>query len=87
MLGEEEGREGVQSYSVCLPKQPRDGALLSWRWLNTCLPVGNSELIPCFALIARTSFAFPVKLSLCLSSSFLTFTHLILFPIPLGKNE
>jgi len=21
----------------------RDGALLSWRWLNICLPVGSSE--------------------------------------------
>ena len=40
------------------------GALLSWRWLNSCLPMGSSELIPCFALLACTPFAFLIKLFL-----------------------
>ena len=35
----------------------RDGALLSWRWLNTCLLMGSSEWIPCFALLVCTAFA------------------------------
>lgn len=29
-----------------------DGALLSWRWLNICLPMGRNEFIPYFALLA-----------------------------------
>lgn len=41
-----------------------DGALLSWRWLNTCLPLGSSELIPWFALLEHVAFAFPIKLRL-----------------------
>ena len=34
-----------------------DGAPLSWRWLNTCLPMGSREWIPCFALLVH-SFCF-----------------------------
>lgn len=47
-----------------------DGALLSWRWLNTCLPLGSSELIPWFALLERVAFAFPFKLHLPQAMSF-----------------
>lgn len=25
-----------------------DGTLLFWRWLDTCLPIRNSKVIPCF---------------------------------------
>ena len=64
----------------------RDGALLSWRWLNTCLPMGSAERIPCFALLACMAFTLPIKLSLSQPTSFFTFTLLILSPIPLwGK--
>ena len=51
-----------------------DGALLSWRCLNTCLPMGSSEWIPCFSLLAYTAFALPIKPSLCQPTSFLIFT-------------
>ena len=65
----------------------RDGALLSWRWLNTCLPMGKSELIPCFALLVHVAFALPIELSLSQPMSFLTFTLPILSPIPLGGGS
>jgi len=65
----------------------RDGALLSWRWLNTCLPMGSSERIPHLALLARAAFAFPIKLSLSQPTSFLTCTLLILPPIPPRGSE
>ena len=39
-----------------------DGALLSWRWLNSCLPAGSSEWVPYFSSVACTAFAFPIKL-------------------------
>ena len=29
-----------------------DGALLSWKWLNTCLPMGSSGCIPYFACLS-----------------------------------
>lgn len=35
-----------------------DRALLSWRYMNTCLAVGSSDRIPCFALHLCMSFAF-----------------------------
>ena len=59
----------------------RDGALLSWRWLNTCLLMGSGKLIPCLALLACTAFALPIKLSLSQPMNFLTFTLPILSPI------
>jgi len=64
----------------------RDGALLSWRWLNTCLPMGSSEHIPHFALLACVALAFHIKLSLSQPTSFLTFTLLIRSPIPPGRK-
>jgi len=62
------------------------GALLFRRWLNTCLPMRSSELIPYFALLACAGFVFPVKLSLSQPTRFLTFTLLILSPIPQGRE-
>ena len=56
----------------------RDGALLSWRWLNTCLPMVSSKLIPSFALLAGMALALVIKQSLSQPMSFLTFTLLIL---------
>ena len=61
-----------------------DGALLSWRWLNPCLPMGRGELIPWLALLVCEAFALPIKLSLSQPMSFLIFTLLILSPIPPG---
>jgi len=46
--------------------------------------MGSSEEIPYFALLAYTAFALPIKLPLSQLTSFLTFTLLILSPIPLG---
>jgi len=43
----------------------------------------SSELIPCFDLFACLDFALPIKLSLSQSTSFLTFTLPILFPMAL----
>jgi len=84
VLGEEEGRGGC-SKLWRLSSQVTvtcDGALLYWRWLNTCLPMGSSERIPSFALLAPAAFALPVKLTLSQPTSLLTFTLLILSPIP-----
>jgi len=63
------------------------GALLSWRWLNTCLPMGSSELIPCFSLLLCVAFALPINLSLSQPTSFLTFTLSIFSFIPLQGSE
>jgi len=65
----------------------RDGALLSWGWLNTCLPTGSGERIPRFALLVCTAFALPIKLPLSQRMSFLTLTLPILSPIPPGGSE
>jgi len=65
----------------------RDGALLPWRWLNTRLPMGSGEWIPFFALLAHAAFALPVQLPLSQPTSFLTFTRLILSPIPLKAGS
>lgn len=54
--------------------------LLSWKYLNTILPVGSSEWIPYFALFECEAFALPFKLSFC------TFTFLISPPSSLGKS-
>ena len=51
-LGEVEGRGGCLEW-WCLSSQvsvTHDGALLCWRWLNTCLLMGSSEWIHCFSL-------------------------------------
>lgn len=60
-----------------------DGALLSWKWLYTCLPMGRGELIPCFALPVYVASAFPIKLSIAQPTNSPTFTLLILSLIPL----
>ena len=50
-LGEEE--VGGWTFGVCPPKYTImcDGAQHSWGWLITCLPMGSSEWIPCFAVL------------------------------------
>lgn len=53
-------------------------ALPSRRWLSTCLPMAGSELIPHFSLLVCIAFTLPIKLSLSKTSSFLTFTLLVL---------
>ena len=45
-LGEDKGCRGDIWSDGILSSQVTvmcDGALLSWRWLNTCLPMGSSE--------------------------------------------
>jgi len=66
-----------------------DGALLSWRWLDTGLLMGSSEWISCFAWLACEAFALPIKVSLSQSTTFLTFTLLTLshFPLWQGVSE
>jgi len=44
---------------------------------HTCLLMGNSELIPYFALLAHVAFALPIKLSLSQPTSFPTFTPIL----------
>jgi len=64
----------------CLSSQVtvmRDEALLCWKWLNICLPMGNSKLIPYFALLAHAAFALPLKLSLSQPMNFPTCTLLM----------
>jgi len=43
--------------------------------------MGNNELIPYFATLMCATFAFAIQLSLSQTTSFLTFTLLILSPI------
>jgi len=62
----------------------RDGAMLSWKWLNY---LGSSELIPYSAFLVHTAFALPIKLSLSQPMSFFTFTLPIPCPIPPGGSE
>jgi len=57
--------------------------VLFWRWLNTCLLMGSGEQIPCYAFLAHTAFALPIKMSLSQTVSFLTFTLPIVSPNPL----
>lgn len=62
-------------------------ALLSRKQLNICLPMGSSEWIPYFALLAYTAL---LHLFNCLYHDpqvFLAFTLPILSPILLGVNE
>lgn len=58
-----------------------DGALLSWRWLSTCMSMGSG-----FALLVNTSFFLLTKMSLPQPMSSLTFIIPIRFPLPL-KGE
>lgn len=63
-----------------------DGAISCWEWLNTCLTTGSGEFTLCFALLTRTAFAFPIKLSFSPPTSVLPLTLSI--PIPsLGDKE
>lgn len=60
------------------------GALFSWTWLNIFLPMESGELILCFVLPVCRDFSLPTQLILFQRTSFLTFSHSILPPIPLG---
>lgn len=60
------------------------GALFSWTWLNILLPMESGELILCFVLPVCRDFSLPTQLILFQRTSFLTFSHSILPPIPLG---
>ena len=62
------------------------GALLSWRWLNCCLPMRSGEWIPSFSLLMWVAFVLPIKVSLSQPRSFLTFTLLSL-PLILLQRE
>ena len=56
--------EDGSSVSWCLSSHitiTYDEAMLSWRWLNTCLTMGRSEWIPYFAVLVHTTFASPFK--------------------------
>lgn len=53
-------------------------AILPWKWLSICLPIGRSKQISCFALLEHTTLAFSIKLSLFQCMSSFTFTLLIL---------
>lgn len=82
-----QSREG-HGYGTLLPKQPHTCAvaLLSSKWLDTCLAIGSNVLILLLALFAHVAFVFPIKLSFSQSVSLLT---LLLFcPCPMGdRNE
>jgi len=56
-------------------------ALPSWQWLSISLSTGSTELTQNF-LLAHEAFALPTRMSLSQAMSFLTFTLLILSPIP-----
>jgi len=55
--------------------------------MEPCFPGVSSERISCFALLARTAYALPIKLSLSQPMGFLTFTLLILSPLPTGAGS
>lgn len=63
-----------------------DGALLSWRWLSSCLPM-NSSGGPCLVLFVCVAFALSINLSLShdkptsfLAPTLLPFTVLVFTP-------
>lgn len=69
----------------CLSSQATvkcDGALLFWRCLNTCLPMGIGELIPYFSFHVHAATPFPIKWSSYQSTNFLPFALTVLSPVP-----
>lgn len=91
--GAGDGSDGVcLPKSVCLTQDRRClfytwWAWLSCRWLDTCLLMGSTKWIPCFALLACAAFVLPSQLSVSQPRSSHTFTSPILFPIPPGEGE
>lgn len=59
--GRRRRNDGILSSHVTLTD---NGVLLSWEWMNTCLPMGCSEWIPCFSLLVHMAFALLIKVSL-----------------------
>ena len=88
-LGEEEGMGGCSEWWHLSSQVTitRNGALLSWRWLNTCLLMGSSEWSPYCVLLACTAFALHIKLSLSQPMRFHAFALLILSSILRGGSE
>lgn len=77
--GRRKGRAFQVMAFIFPSKHYSDQALLSQRWLNTCLPVGSGQLILCFKLVflcVRAAFAFPIKLPTCEFSCFPYFDSL-----------
>lgn len=72
---------------ILLPKQPYACAvaLLSSKWLDTCLAMGSNELIPLLALFALVAFVCPIKLSFSQSMSLLSLP--LFFPCPMGDGN
>lgn len=68
---------------VILGNHSMDAALLSWRYLNTCLLLGS----PCSAVLVCMAFAFPIKLSLAQPRAFPAFTPMIPSLTPLVGRE
>lgn len=63
----------IGSDGACLPSQviiACDGALVSWRWLSTCLPMECGEGVLSFSLLTHMALALPRKLSVCQTMSF-----------------
>ena len=83
--GKQEERKDVSSYSGCFPSHCNARWSPALLGMAEHLRMGSSELIPYFALLAHTAFA--VKQSLSHPTSFLTFAHPILSPLPLGRRE
>lgn len=86
-IGERRGKEG-RSWLWCLSSQEtvtHAEDLLSAKRLDICLPVGSSEWVPLFHLLACTAFTFPIKLSLSLFMSLLVF--LLFSPHPIGEES
>lgn len=88
-LGQEGNREGCSEWSH-LPFQVTvtcDEALLSWGWLNPWLQMGTVERVSSFALLAWAAFALCIELILLQPVIFLTFSLLVLSPIPPEERE
>lgn len=61
--------------------------LHSWKWLNTCLPMGSSKWIPLFFFDCAFSFCFAYWTASISTHKFSHFTFPELSPIPPGESE
>lgn len=64
-----------------------NGALLSWRGLNICLPIQSGEWIPYFALLKLATLSIKLFLSLCIRSLFYFSDCLPYFPGEKGVSS
>lgn len=81
VLREAGGHLGWYHLSSSQVTVTHDKAQLSWEWFNTCLPMGNSQWIPCLASLVCMIFAFFIKLCSSQPTSFLTVYSLNVSPI------